>query len=484
MFRSLFVASSLLVLTSVSPGRADERVMALDDAALLAEFTAAMNGEHVEGVGPCLFPHAASLAARGLPLAAAAREVTREVLTYETPEGHFEIDYSTDGVAGVDPTDADESGVPDYVEWVGQAFEYSYQVEVVDLGFDFATGGRYKVRCANLGPGFYGVTLPNEAEYGRSTININHDFQEFYDTPPYDQLTNDDPDGLVRGAIRVTAAHEFKHALQLWKRWLVLNEHLGWFEVDAVWMEENVYDGVNDYYNYLNDTTSPFSRPRTSLIGNASYDDATWQVFLQQRHGVDFMKRLDARRANLRDEYFQVSYTAIAAELELDWIELWREYSLFNYLTGDRAVETYGFGEAANYPTSDVDAVPSLDSTTPLTGQLARWANAFFEYDNSTRTASGQLSFTFASSVSDGWTLTVVLQNDLRTQTVPFLLTSTEQTFTVEGYDMANFDRIALVVGNSTTSSAAIPDDYSISFALDPEVSAPPTSFGGLKSRF
>ena len=485
MQRSMLVTAGLCLAVATAHAASVSRVVDLDDATLIAELQAALNGEAVEGAGPCLFPHVASLEIRGLPVAALGRQTTNDIeYNYETPEGHFEILYFRTGVAAVDTTDTDDDGTPDYVEWVAEAMEESYQREVVELGFPFATGGRYTVRLASLGPGFYGVTRPNEAAFGRSTISINADFATFFSTPPFDQLTNDDPDGDVRGAIRVTAAHEFKHTLQVYNRWLIDNQYLGWFEVDATWIEDIVYDGVNDYYNYVDDFTSPFTSPRVSLIGNASYDDATWQHFLQQRHGIDFMKRLDTRRANLTDEPFQNSYRGIATELDIDWRELWREYGLATYLSGDRAVDGLGFEEAARYPTASTDAVASLEMTSPLEQTLPRWANAFLQYDNSGDTAQGQLSVTFRSDTVGEFALTVVMQSDLRTEVVPLIQETAEQTFVVEGLDVAFFDRIALLVGNSQTSSAAIPDPFEVTFTLDPTVTSPPTSFGRLKSRF
>lgn len=484
MLRIALIWGALVVATSNAPASAAENVATMDDVALIQAYENLLAGVPAEGVDRCGFPLVAELEARGLPVAAFARETAEdEVLVYETPEGHFRVEYRLTGSSAVDPTDDDQSSVPDYVEWVGEAFEESYQREVVELGFAFPTGDRYTIRLVFYSPGMYGLTQPNESVFARSTISVNSDFANFFATPPFDTYLNDDPDGEIRGAIRVTAAHEFKHALQLYNRWLVTNEYLGWLEVDATWMEDNVYDDINDYYNYLDDFSSAFSRPWISLIGNANYDDATWQHFLQERHGVDFMKRLDARRANFFVEPFQFSYEAIAIELEDDWEELWRDYSVAVYLSGSRAFDGLGFEEAARFPTASADTLESLDTIEPIENTLPYWGNQFYEFPNDGQT-SGQLSFVFTSPQVEGWTLSVVLQNDDRTVLFPFERTGDGQTFVVEGRDVANFDRIALLIGNSVTGVAGIQQAYTVDFNLDPEVSGDATSFGRFKSRY
>ena len=485
MIRPLVLTAGLLAFASTVTATAADRLATLDDTRLMTEFQAALEGETLDEPIRCLFPHVVELEARGLPVAAFARTALADSLyVYDTAEGHFRLEYRRTGSNAVPLDDDDSSGVPDYVEWVAEAFEESYQREVVELGFPFAEGDRYLVRLIGFAPGTYGVTFPNETSFGRSTISINADFEGFFASPSFADLTNDDPDGVIRGAIRVTAAHEFKHALQLYDRWRLDSETASWFEVDAVWMEEVVYDGVNDYYNYLWDPTSPFRAPSVSLIGNAFYDDGTWQVFLEQRHGIDFLKRFHDRRADFNPEIFHLSYKGVADELEIDWAELWREYALANYLTGARATPEHGFDEAARYPTSTADTLATLETPTAITGNLNQWANRFYEYDNADRQTAGQLEITVTTQDVGGWAMSAVLQNADRTVVVPLRQSAPVDTFVVTGHDVADYDRIALVVGNSTTTTASLRESFAVSFALDPEVDVSVGSFGRLKARY
>lgn len=484
MTRPIVLTACILLLAIAGPAAAADPLASRSDVELITEVETILQGGAVDRPIRCLFPHVAELAARGLDVAAFSTARTDSLYAYDTPEGNFRVEYRLTGAAAVDPTDDDASGVPDYVEWVGEAMEQSHQREVVELGFTFPEGGRYLVRLAALGPGTYGLTQPDDAAFGRSTISMNADFAGFFAAPAYRDLTNDDPDGVIRGAIRVTAAHEFKHALQLYTRWQLETASIGWFEVDAVWMEDVVYDGVNDYYNYLWDPTSPFRAPHVSLIGNATYDDGTWQIFLEQRHGIDFLKRLHDRRSDFNREIFHLSYKAVADELQIDWLELWREYALANYLTGDRAAQGKGFEEAPRYPTSTADTLETLESPAVIEGSVNQWANRFYEYDNADRQTAGQLEVTVTTEQVGGWAMTVVLQNVDRTITVPLRQQEPTETFVIGGYDVANYDRIALVVGNSTTTSTALLESFDVQFALDPEVDVVARSFGSIKARY
>ncbi|HET6527924.1 MAG TPA: hypothetical protein VFG39_04160, partial [Balneolaceae bacterium] len=164
------------------------------------------------------------------------------VKSYQSPEGWFTIRYETSGEGAVPAEDLNGNNVPDYVEEVAEAADYSYQQEVLDLGYSnpIGAGETYEIEIVDLGF-IYGQTYISN---GTTVIQIENDFSENF--PP-----NDHPEGDVIGAIKVTIAHELKHAIQYAAtQWS--GETDRWSEMDATLMEEVVYDNVNDYYNYLN----------------------------------------------------------------------------------------------------------------------------------------------------------------------------------------------------------------------------------------
>lgn len=51
-------------------------------------------------------------------------------------------------------------------------------------------------------------------------------------------------------ALKVTLAHEFGHAVQLLSYGL-WDEDIWFYEMTSIWLEEAVFDDVNDYYAYI-----------------------------------------------------------------------------------------------------------------------------------------------------------------------------------------------------------------------------------------
>jgi hypothetical protein len=134
---------------------------------------------------------------------------------------------------------------------------------------------------------YYGYCVPENVEYApvngfpsgtaSAWIVVENDFVGF---PPNDE----DVTGLetVRtGALKVTQAHEFMHALQF-----NINVYQsGWLmESHATWAEDAVYDGVNDWHWYIN---SFFRTPSLPLFNRYVYGAAYFQNWLSETYGVN-----------------------------------------------------------------------------------------------------------------------------------------------------------------------------------------------------
>ncbi len=78
------------------------------------------------------------------------------------------------------------------------------------------------------------------------------DFSDGGTGPSFMEIENDFSSYPTKGinAARVTAAHEFHHAIQLGS-YIYRASDLYFYEITSTSMEEFVYDSVNDYYNYL-----------------------------------------------------------------------------------------------------------------------------------------------------------------------------------------------------------------------------------------
>ncbi|MET3960801.1 hypothetical protein ABIE44_000735 [Marmoricola sp. OAE513] len=149
-----------------------------------------------------------------------------------------------------------------------------YVKEVGVLGYQPPVNdgdGKTDVFLDQLGDqGYYGFcTTDSGASTSTAWCGLDNDFarSEF---------------GADPGAsLRVTAAHEFFHAIQFGYD---ANESDWFMEGTAVWMEDFVYDGINDYLQYLN--YSQIVKPRNALDyagGLERYGAVTWWKYMSER---------------------------------------------------------------------------------------------------------------------------------------------------------------------------------------------------------
>ena len=125
--------------------------------------------------------------------------------------------------------------------------------------------------------GLYGYCAPDGAEPntedGRAPAFcvLDNDYaQSQYGIPPLNSL-------------RVTAAHEFFHAIQFAYD---VDEDLWFMEGSATWVEDEVYDSINDNYQFLVD--SPIRYPRRSAdysVDLAPYGSFVFFRFTAERLG-------------------------------------------------------------------------------------------------------------------------------------------------------------------------------------------------------
>jgi len=166
---------------------------------------------------------------------------------------HFVLHWTngSDGGLSVDAVplnDTNENGIPDYIENFGVIFENVWNAEITIRGFltppDDSSepndsnrrnpDGRYDVFIYNMQ--YYGYAYPEQWPESPSCsyIAVDNDYNGF----PTPQL----------GAMQVTAAHEFFHAIQFVYD---CTEEIWWMETTATYMEDEVYPEVNDNYQYL-----------------------------------------------------------------------------------------------------------------------------------------------------------------------------------------------------------------------------------------
>jgi hypothetical protein len=289
--------------------------------------------------------------------------------TYDTPEGHFKIHYVTEGDNAVyEPAvDEDHDGHPDWINTCSDVLEHVWDAEINGLGYnqprsdaenpvivDDGGDGKYDVYLLNLSVGYLGYTawdslLFSDKATWTSHIVLDNDYNRGY---PHTQLE----------WLQVTFAHEFFHAIQIGYDSYEFDPESGysyWMEMSAVWMEDMIYDDVNDYLGYL---SSFFDEPWLSLKtfrhgwDYHPYGSCVWPMFLSERFDTVIIKDIWERCAEeVGDNVIEATDAALKAKGRGSTFEdAFREFTVWNYFTADRADTqvSYSEGDLFYYPVS------------------------------------------------------------------------------------------------------------------------------------
>ena len=205
-----------------------------------------------------------------------------------------------------------ENGIPDYIDNLASYLEASWSGEVTTLQLlapYLSNNYLVNVYVGNTGSGSpsisnyvygYATVYPYSGLNGQAGVSfmvLNSDLSDIVDI-----VHNDDPEGDFLGALKVTVAHEFFHNIQF----AYDIDEAGWMmEMCATWMEDEVFDVVNDYFSYLQGDGGWQNFPHTSLAyfnGNDlhEYGDVIFAKYLSETYPtVNIMKELWERLDNV-----------------------------------------------------------------------------------------------------------------------------------------------------------------------------------------
>ncbi|MFA7404476.1 MAG: MXAN_6640 family putative metalloprotease [Pelobacteraceae bacterium] len=170
--------------------------------------------------------------------------------TFTSAANHFKVHYTTVGADAPPLADANNNGVPDWVETVATTFENVYTY-YGSQGYRPAptnpAGTPYNLYLLDLAPQrYYGTTtsdqpaLPaNYANSYTSWMELDNNFtDDIYNPGTYPPLQS----------LQITAAHEYHHAVQYGYN---IYFEVWYAEATSTWMEDEVYDNVNQLYTYI-----------------------------------------------------------------------------------------------------------------------------------------------------------------------------------------------------------------------------------------
>ena len=221
----------------------------------------------------------------------------------------FCVHWVAEGVDAPSLSDANGDGVPDFVERVLSVAEHVYSIENEKLGWqaprsDGRKGGgngKTDVYLAEIGGALFGYAAPDRGQaskghrlprrlHGYLVLDNDYARREFPGTTPLHDL-------------EVTIAHEYDHILQF--GYDAYQD--AWFaESTAVWMEDEVYNGINDYLRYVRRWVKRYDVPLTAN-SIKEYGSAVWNKWLAHRYGRSVVRSAWSRAIHTKPGGFSVA---------------------------------------------------------------------------------------------------------------------------------------------------------------------------------
>lgn len=342
---------------------------------------------------------------------ATAREFQAEYFQLSRPEldrysdssdGRFRVHYNISGSNAPGQTDADGNGTPDYVDSTLVYLEYAWTA-TIGLGFepprsDLGRGGSdavdvYIQNLARTGYALYGYVSPdNNGDVDSAYMVIDNDFLDpAFSTKGFD-------------ALKVTTAHEFFH-IQHYSCYG--NESvMWWMDQTAVWFEDYVWDGVNDYLSYLED----FLWDREIPLDNSSarYSTALFAFMLAGKYTPDIILTLwNSVRDNQSGNIWQFD-SLIPGGLSQALSDL----GVWMFFTGGRANPSTFFKDSPLFPCT-VSLAESLSVDTATDSLFC--PRLTFKYIGiappSGLTPGTALSLNFSDRTGGRWNIQAILFN-------------------------------------------------------------------------
>jgi hypothetical protein len=271
--------------------------------------------------------------------------------------------------------DGNANGFPDYIDQAAAVFEnvrnvihsppLSFRPPKSDQSSN-PNGGNNKVDI-------YFTDTGDEGTYGYCTSddpnldNLGAAYP-YYDVSGYCVLDNDfsptqfeDTNGLA--ALQVTAAHEYFHVVQYAydiaeDKWLM--------EGSATWMEDVVYDEINDYYQYLSSSQMAqpgipldFSTTEDTPVAQSKYGAFLFFRFLQDHVLTDvngqptvaFMQQIwqnaDSTRGAQFDQYSIQAVKSMMAGRQVDFATAYTTFGVANAFPSSFYEEGEAYGQIA-----------------------------------------------------------------------------------------------------------------------------------------
>ncbi len=270
----------------------------------------------------------------------------------------FRIWYALDSSAAVPSLDVSPANaVPDYVDQV----EYILQdvrasllsgLEYLEPVGDGSAGGGtdlFDVYLTELEPAaLYGYAVPEQCTGSPLTCSSYLVLDNDYAGDIYGE------GGLA--ALKVTVAHEYFHAVQFSYE---LESDVWWLENTAVWMENVLYDDIDDYVAYLPFHATEPELPLNVMDGLHEYGNVVWAMFLDETLGTETIRDIFERMAAVPGDNTLPALEETVGHAGADFPDELARYRSFDVVTSRYAEGDLFWGDVpAITPSFIVDAYP------------------------------------------------------------------------------------------------------------------------------
>jgi len=242
------------------------------------------------------------------------------------------------------------NAIPDRIEKIADAFEKSYEVEIEQMQYklppSFERGTKpYDVYVVDL-VNNYAITVTADVDsmtWEQKNVSSYILFDNDFIGAGY-HIQGDD-------AIKTIAAHEFFHAIQL--GYVFRKSDSYFFELTAVWMEDQVFDEIDHYHYYLDYF---FAAPDIPLNGVSFtvpgifkhiYGSCIFAFYIAENFGKDAIRQIWQRMPN---QSAVEAANSVFKQYRSDFESEFVKFSIWNYFSGNRSHATFAYHESQKFP--------------------------------------------------------------------------------------------------------------------------------------
>lgn len=192
-------------------------------------------------------------------------------------DNRFEVHYTLSGEDAVDPADSDGNSIPDYVDYIIEALEKSYEVQIDGMGWrpplPIQEGNRISVYVEDV----TGIADFGYASTDGKCIGIRNNLTIY----PYSIAYPSSVKGIV--------AHEFNHLSAL--AYTLNSNNYDWWlgEAIAMWAEHKTYPVLVEYPVILEWLLYGVFSKSHDLFG--AYGNILWPLYLVEGNGDETIVR-------------------------------------------------------------------------------------------------------------------------------------------------------------------------------------------------